>query len=357
MKRFLLFGFLILLAFCIVMWQRSRSSIQNQGGTNMASNPKEAIKEEKPPQPQGVVEGTNVLPDYGSASAEQNKKLEEMGVLSGMTREQAEKAAANWHLHNGGVRIEDVRKPLIFYGKVIDENTNAVPGVKASLKWNEPLPDPPQSTSSITDENGLFALNGVTGRVLWLSLEKEDYYVSRRNALDFQFPPDAGQLDPNNPILFHLRKKGPGTDLITSNSGMKDYVGVKASKDGTPVHLDFFNHKTGNEGQIVISNVKPVDGRERSDWSFTLSVPDGGLLEHHDEFPFEAPEDGYQSEVDFTFSKDSTNWVAGFKKDFYIVFGQPRKYGRIHIETDTFTSGAHIEFAINPDGSRYLEAR
>lgn len=88
----------------------------------------------------------------------------------------------------------------------------------------------------------------------------------------------------------------------------------------------------------------------------TLSVPDGGLIEHHDEFPFEAPEGGYQLAIELRFNRESTNWVSGFKQDFHIMFGQPRKYGRIHVETDTFT-GAHVEYAINREGSRNPEPK
>ena len=256
-----------------------------------------------------------------------------------------------------GNRTEDVKRSFTLYGEVIDESNAPVQSVKIFVEWNEPPPAPPESANTVSDESGRFAADVVTGRFLRVSLDKEGYYVSRSNQLVLQFSPDENQPAPHNPLIYHLRKKGPGADLITSNVGTRDYVSVKVPKDGTPVWLDLFNRRFGNEGQIVVSNVKPLDGRERSDWSFTISVPSGGLLEHHDEFPFEAPIGGYQPAVEFRFEKNSTNWVPGFAKDFYIVFGQPRNYGRIHVETDTFMSGAHIEYAINPDGSRCLEPK
>ena len=255
------------------------------------------------------------------------------------------------------VRFLSYAQPIVFHGKIIDQSGRPVYSVKASLKWNDPLPDPPQSTTTFSDEEGLFSLNGVTGRILWLSLEKQDFYVSRSNRLDFQFSPYDRQVDAENPILFHLRKMGPGTDLVTSQHGVRDYESIIAPKDGTQAFLDFLNSNTGIKGQLIIMNIKPLDGKQRTDWSFMLSVPDGGLVEHHEEFPFEAPDTGYKSAVEFKFDKTSDNWVAGFKKDFYIVFGQPKKYGRIHVETDTYTSGARIHYAINPNGSRYLESK
>ena len=51
--------------------------------------------------------------------------------------------------------------------------------------------------------------------------------------------------------------------------------------------------------------------------------PDGGLVEESDEFPFEAPESGYQPVMQFDFQQGQTNWATMLKKDFYIKLGNP----------------------------------
>jgi len=41
-----------------------------------------------------------------------------------------------------------------------------------------------------------------------------------------------------------------------------------------------------------------------------MDIPDGGFVEENDEFPFEAPESGYQSIVDFAFQQGQPNWTT-----------------------------------------------
>jgi hypothetical protein len=60
--------------------------------------------------------------------------------------------------------------------------------------------------------------------------------------------------------------------------------------------------------------------------------------------------------VEFKFQKGDANWTERLDKTFYIAFGNPRKYGRIHVET-TMTTGTILEYAVNPDGSRNLESK
>jgi hypothetical protein len=44
-------------------------------------------------------------------------------------------------------------------------------------------------------------------------------------------------------------------------------------------------------------------------------------------------------------------------QQYYISFGQPRRYGWLKVETRIGSGGAVLEYAINPDGSRYLEPK
>jgi hypothetical protein len=107
---------------------------------------------------------------------------------------------------------------------------------------------------------------------------------------------------------------------------------------------------------MELSAVKPRVGQPASGWSYRLSIPDGGLTECNDEFPYEAPESGYQSTIEFKFKTGETNWTESIDKTFYIAFGNPRRYGRIHVET-TISTGTILTYAINPDGSRNLEPK
>lgn len=86
-----------------------------------------------------------------------------------------------------------------------------------------------------------------------------------------------------------------------------------------------------------------------------MSIPDGGLVENMDEFQFEAPDKGYQRAVEYHFTKGETNWARQATKQFYIIFGEPRRFGWLRIESNLDQETVFLTYAINPTGSRNLE--
>jgi len=258
---------------------------------------------------------------------------------------------------------EDFKWPIAFYGKAIDERTNPIAGANVQFSWTVPYPNEPAKREIQSDVNGLFELTGVTGRTLTVRINKPGYYTLGTNPLNFEYSqkndPNSHNPDPNNPVIFHLRKKGPGADLITSQYGVFPQLEFSGPRDGSTTRVDFLNRKVGNEGQLELSAIKPPrnpEDRSAKEWSFRLSIPDGGFVENTDEFPFDAPESGYQPIREFHFKPGETNWTDTLGKQYYIVFGQPPKYGRITVETDMY-GGVRLGYVINPDGTRYLEPK
>jgi hypothetical protein len=249
------------------------------------------------------------------------------------------------------------KMPITFYGVVIDQNTNPVPDAQIHFAWTDLSPTRRSETNTQSDANGLFGLSGVTGRGLEVRVSKAGYYASRRGTTAFDYG-DNYQPD-GNPVLFLLHKHGTGADLITSRYGVTPDFPVSAPRDGTPVLVDLLHRKFGAEGQLEIKQVKPeyLDAKKATAWRFRMEIKDGGLLEHNDEFPFEAPQNGYQPVVDFDFKLGATNWTTMLSRHYYIAFGQPRRYGWLKVETRIGSGGATLEYAINPDGSRYLEPK
>jgi carboxypeptidase family protein len=259
-----------------------------------------------------------------------------------------------------------MHRPIAFYGRVVDENGRPVEGASVSFSYNRFIPPEDSfTTNTVSDRNGMFSLSGVMGSTLSVHVGKQGYYsVGSANKNHFNYMADHMELsgyepfspDTGNPVIFHLRKKGSGVELVTSQHGMSPDLEISAGYDGVPVRVNFFSRKVGSEGQLELSAVKPRRGETASQWSFRMSIPDGGFIEENDEFPFEAPESGYQSIVEFSFKAGETNWVETVSKDYYIIFGQPPKYGRIHIETGIYW-GFRLQYAINPNGSRNLEPK
>ncbi len=255
--------------------------------------------------------------------------------------------------------LTDWQRPIEFYGKVVDENTNPVANANITFYWME-TPFGENGSRSLcvkSDAEGLFSLTGAAGPTLSVSIGKNGYYTSHSTSDSFRYdggnPFQARQLEP---VVFHLRKKSQGVELVTSENGMQLKVDARIPKDSTPVKIDFFQKRPSSSGQLEISQIKPPF-QTATNWSFSLSIPDGGLVENQDEFQFAAPESGYQPTVEYNFTKGGTNWTTQVSKQFYIVFGQPRKYGWLRIESNLSQETIFLTYAINPDGTQNLEPK
>ncbi len=88
-----------------------------------------------------------------------------------------------------------------------------------------------------------------------------------------------------------------------------------------------------------------------------MTLAGGGFTAQNDEFPFESPAAGYLPTIDLNFEKGKPNWTTHFVMQYYIVFGQPQKYGWLRIESDIAQETIFLTYAINPDGSRNLEPK
>ena len=253
--------------------------------------------------------------------------------------------------------------PINFYGRVVDESNVAVADAAASFTWNDLSPTGTSRDSTTSDGNGFFRLENKTGKGLWVTVSKDGYYTppsERIMSFEYAYPPGgAFKPDSGNPVIFRLRKKGVGVDLITSQYGMSPDFQIHIPRDGTPIEVDFMQRKTGDSGQMKITEIKPEfkGWKQATNWFFRVEIPDGGFVEENDEFPFEAPADGYQSVLEFNFQQGQPDWTTDIRKDYYIKFGNPPLYGRLQIKTGISYGGATLTYAINPSGSKNLESK
>lgn len=317
-----------------------------------AQQPSRAIRKAPAPSPATNIPSEELI---RSAAAQKAKVEQEFGITPNMTPEQAQQKMQEWYRSQHKAVAEAGQKPIVFFGQVIDQDNKSVKGVLAHLIWTDTSAVGTSEKDTQTDAKGAFALTGVMGRILQVWLSKDGYYISKTNQINFDFA--SGFVpDPRNPVIFRLRKKGPGADLITSKAGVAPDLVVRVPKNGDPVRVDMLQRKAGETGQIEIQSwieTDPTTHRTKS-WRLRLSIPGGGFAEHHDEFPFMAPEQGYQSVLEFPQPGE------GFgisQKTYYVTFGQPRKYGRIQISASAHTGNIMLQYAINPDGSRYLEPK
>ena len=247
--------------------------------------------------------------------------------------------------------------PIDFYGRVVDEHGNPVPSASIHFRWIEtPAEDGERTADTQSDPEGLFSLQGKQGRSLTVWLGKDGYYSSHKGQMGFLYAlgQEIHSPDPRNPVIFRLRKKGQGVELITSDNGVRPNLAIRIPKNDTPVRVDCFQKQASLAGELEIRQNKPP-WREATEWSFRMSIPDGGFVENEDEFQFEAPASNYPSAVEYRFTKSETNWTTHVTKQFYITFGQPRRFGWLRIESNLAQETIFLTYAINPSGARNLE--
>lgn len=254
--------------------------------------------------------------------------------------------------------LADWQRPIEFYGKVVDENTNPVAGASITFGWSEsPTEEAARKATTMSDANGLFSLHGEHGPALDVWVGKDGYYASHGGQWGFSYL-NGFSSDQMNPVVFFLRKKGNGKTLITSSfpSGMGEIA--QLHHDGTPVELDLY-HGTqvpAGSGQLRLEFWRAITNRNANifDWKCQLAVPGGGLLETPEEFAFQAPESGYQSPIVIDMSLTNESWQGEIRSKYYMQLPDG-KYGRIDFYFSAFNGAFTVQSAINPTGSRDLE--
>lgn len=269
-----------------------------------------------------------------------------------------------WRRRNKEDRDWEWRMPINFYGKVVDENNRPVEGVEIYFTWTDISAKGNGETTLRSDANGLFSLTEIKGKHLAVaSVKKEGYHTSlKQNHFSFEYAAFFDEHyhipDSNNPVIFHLIKKGEIEPLYF----WEKFYGL--SSDGTPHYFDLRKQRkiVGGlpQGDFVIRVVRrqtPPHG-EKFDWSVAIEgVNDTKLIESEEEFMFKAPEDGYKTSYFLQKNISESDWQPDIVKKFYIKTADG-KFGRWELEIrPRYNDKAAIdmEFYFNPSGSRNLE--
>jgi hypothetical protein len=249
------------------------------------------------------------------------------------------------------------KTPIRFYGRVVDEHLRPVPNAKIHFQWNDISPRGTSERETASDVQGLFSLTGVNGKGVLVRVTKEGYYTSvETNRMSYEFASpyeDSYYLpNPDEPVLFRLRTRGEAQQLVVRSAKTIIPYG-----EGKTTRIDLLNGDESPNGELIVTVSKP-DGRQVHfpyDWRISISIPNGGLREHTDEFAFQAPEDGYLPGMDYSCHAENGMKGVALEKKLYFVFDQPRKYGNLNLRTDGNSRYVFIDYVLNPSGSRNLE--
>jgi len=254
--------------------------------------------------------------------------------------------------------VEGQNVPFNFYGRVIDQDSNSLAGVKLKLSarhWST------TSTGSLrleksTDADGRFDVHGITGDVFDLEEVTRDGYELEPYS-KHTYGAVGGSV--SDPVIFKMWSTNIHEQLIT---GRKSF---DIQPDGRPYGIDLAKGtlSESDEGDLKVWVKRPaqVTLGQRYNWSCGIEVTNGSLLieTNVNSSMYVAPVDGYTPSFKFDQPIGSGWGDTTGKKRFYLMLKNGQEYGRISIEllayyNDRIPGLVRIEYAINPSGSRIL---
>ena len=254
----------------------------------------------------------------------------------------------------------DWKVSLNFYGKVVDENNQPVAGASVHYGWNTiGVPGGTAYAETASDSTGLFSLTKQHGKILEVTVGKEGYYpVEHGNGtvyFEYADPssPEWYEPDPNNPVIFHLRRKGEGAKLFSKT------LNVPLTTNHPQDRVNLMQGFIKPNGPLTIASDKSkfLPGAQPFPWTVTLTMSEGGLIESKDQFPFQAPDGGYAptATIDMT-NTDPDVWRGSATKTYYFYLPSTNTYGRITVDTAATLPAVTLSYAYNlTPGNRTLE--
>jgi hypothetical protein len=257
--------------------------------------------------------------------------------------------------------------PIDFFGKVVDENQVPISGASTYyIVASASFEGSPTQEGPKTNEAGFFSITGKRGPDFSVRVEHSDYYqtesadqkieYARRDYMPGKEPP----LPPSreNPTIFILRKRGVAEPLVHQQE-----VRVRLPFNGNQVRINMETGEIGQGKKSLLVTMRsdgdklPLNTFYPFDWSVKIQVLGGGLVERTDMLNFEAPTDGYVSElvVKMPASLPRSEWKSWVQKDFFVSFATGN-YGRVRLNISGEKGRCIAETFLNPTpGSRNLE--
>lgn len=216
-------------------------------------------------------------------------------------------------------RLEELKKQegsMEFYGKVIDQYEKPVADAKVTLSIGQVsiMPRSPLFLNINTDSTGLFSVTSrdkITATNLSVKQIEKKGYVESRNKwpnIYISFRKDDPQQhkpDSNNPIIFHMRKRGDDPTYLMTNRDFdfKMSSGEKLVRSFIDLKHSWKEaHRGGDYEKDFLSKhfdlkVSASFDKDKSDWTVTFTTSgEGGGFVLDDKFLSEAPENGYEKE-------------------------------------------------------------
>ena len=224
--------------------------------------------------------------------------------------------------------FEAFNTSIDFYGRVVDQHGNPVPGAEVKLAANDKASGgSPSKYVRETDVNGNFSIAGVKGITLAVEVSKDGYRVippvygkvTSSGLFEYGLSSQGSfQSSKEKPAVFTLDKRGEAEPLI--KIGEKSF---RVARDGTPLRISV-NEGKGHNVVLRCWNTetqRPKD-QQKYDWKMEIAVENGGLQPREDALAFEAPEDGYMPSETINMPMSlGQDWDSFVGRAYFIRFG------------------------------------
>lgn len=241
------------------------------------------------------------------------------------------------------------KMPIEFYGKVVDQFGEPVAEATVQFTWT--AIDDSHHAEMLSGADGRFQFAGVRGSGLDVSVRKVGYLPTSQSSGGFEYAAffkDAFHVpDRQNPVVFRLQK------LLGSEPVYVFLFEATAKPNGVPLLLDVHDGKLGNIGELSLM----VElGPDRTDFgpAYTIRVTGlngAQLLATTEEFPFSAPEDGYQGSFVLVQPATRESYQPTKNLRFYVRLAGGR-YAFVGMEVALLSQGTEVRFS---GGVRYNE--
>lgn len=255
--------------------------------------------------------------------------------------------------------IQQANVPINFWGKVIDQNGEALEGVKITYRIQQPRAMWDSNSvvkNALTDSKGNFSITGDKGSSFGIkSFEKEGYEKAKGQRVSFTYSDNADRYVPDrsNPKTYTLIKRDELPGLVPADGR------TSLAWDGKPIRYNLRTGKFGDFGEIQITASRgEIESDNKYSWTCKIEVVGGGVYESSIENMYLAPEEGYKSFVEYGYVSSVKPWGASTGDKYLFVFLPEKKYGRIQIRLDSgvdLKTGCFINSYLNPTGGRLLE--
>jgi hypothetical protein len=242
--------------------------------------------------------------------------------------------------------------PLMYYGKVLDENNQPISGVQVSYTAhgvNQLLQEIFDKGTVMSDERGIFKISGINGIGLMLDISHPNYYPYPDNSTGFDkrsLPRKGYYSDSEEKAeLFRMHSKGHPVPLTYRTGGFHaPSNGISTSyplRGNTRAQILGYLQFSGWSG--LRSETYPYD------WKVQIKSPNVGIVEATNYFDYVAPETGYSDTVTIEVSGNES-----VRKTYFLKV--PAGYIRFKLEV-IMVKGMFVtaDYDFNPDGSRNLE--